>query len=230
MQYQPDSLANSASVIARIEQLPKPAPPDTPERLFQEPGIRRSRALPYELHVRARLAPKSQVLTLEFHNTGRAGAVFHVYDRLHLEHIPRRYTVEAAKSLRDDWRLREDKGRYDLWVYAPNGYVREFRGDLDGTRAAMPEVELAYDATNQAVRLVATNGAHDEATLLVRANAYRSDGPWTLQVRGGRRAIREWSVIASHQWYDFIVTCERFERRFAGRMETGECSFTDPAA
>ncbi len=150
-------VASSEAVIAQIEQLPKPAPPETPERLYQEPGVRRSRALPYELHVHARLAPKSRILTLEFHNTGRAGAVFHVYDRLHLDRIPRRYVVEAAKSLRDDWVLREDKGRYDLWVYGPNGFVREFLGDSGGARVAMPEVELGYDATNQAVRIVATN-------------------------------------------------------------------------
>jgi phospholipase C len=221
--------ANSAAVIARIEQLPKPAPPEAAERLFQEPGVRRSRALPYELQVHSRLAPKSRILTLKFHNIGRVGAVFHVYDRLHLDLIPRRYTVEAAKSLRDDWVLRKDKGRYDLWVYGPNGFVREFRGDLIGTGVAMPEVELAYDAANQAVRLVATNEGHGEATLLIGANAYRSDGPWTLQVPRGKRTIREWSVIASHQWYDFTVTGERFERRFAGRMETGKSTFSDPA-
>jgi phospholipase C len=222
-------VANSAAVIAQIEQLRKPAPPETPERLYQEPGVRRSRALPYELHVHARLAPKARTLTLDFHNIGRAGAVFHVYDRLHLERVPRRYTVEATKSLRDDWPLRDDKGHYDLWVYGPNGFVREFRGDLLDTRVAMPEVELAYDATNQAVRLVATNEGHGEATLRVRANAYRTDGPWTLRVSRGRRAIREWTVSASHQWYDFTVTGERFERRFAGRMETGEPTFSDPA-
>jgi hypothetical protein len=34
---------------------------------------------------------------------GRAGAVFHVYDRKHLDKIPRRYTVEAGKTLSDTW-------------------------------------------------------------------------------------------------------------------------------
>lgn len=222
-------VTNSSTVIARIEQLPKPAPPVAAELLFQEPGARPSRALPYELHVHARVASESRILTLEFHNTGQAGAVFHVYDRLHLDRIPRRHTVEADKSLRDSWPLREDEGRYDLWVYGPNGFVREFRGGSGGARADMPEVELVYDTANQAVRLVATNEGRAEATLLVRANAYRSDGPWTLQVPLGRRAVREWTVIASHQWYDFTVTGERFERRFAGRMETGESTFSDPA-
>ena len=36
---------------------------------------------------------------LRFANTGRQRAVFHVYDHLHLKRIPRRYTMEARKTL-----------------------------------------------------------------------------------------------------------------------------------
>ena len=222
-------VANSAAVIARIEQLPKPAPPENPEQLFQEPGIRRSRAVPYELHVHARLALKSRILTLEFHNSGRAGAVFHVYDRLHLDRIPRRYTVEAGKFLTDDWRLRGDAGRYDLWVYGPNGFVREFDGTLHASSRTLPEVELRYDRANLAIEIIATNQGHSEATLSVRANAYRSDGPWPLRASWGRPASRRWTLIASQRWYDFTVVGQDFERRFAGRMENGAPGFSDPA-
>ena len=44
-------------------------------------------------------------LLLSFRNEGAAGAVFHVYDRTHLERIPRRYTVEAGRSLTDRWEI-----------------------------------------------------------------------------------------------------------------------------
>ncbi len=220
---------NSTSVIATIAQLPKPAPPQTAERLFQESGVRRSRALPYVLHVHARSAPKLLSLILEFQNSGNAGAVFHVYDKLHLDLIPRRYTVEAGKALSDGWELGADGGRYDLWVLGPNGFVREFRGLLEFAARPSPEVELAYDSRGIAVRLVATNEGASEATLIVRANAYRTDGPWTLRLRGGARLVRQWSLISSHQWYDFTVTSEFIERRFAGRLETGSPSFSDPA-
>jgi len=83
--------------------------------------MRRSRALPYELHVRAHTEPEKHFLTLTFASSGRMGAVFHVYDRLHLDRIPRRYTIEAGKSLADGWHLAPDSGRYDLWVYGPTG-------------------------------------------------------------------------------------------------------------
>jgi phospholipase C len=221
-------VSDSASVIAAITKLPRPAQPVTSESLFQEPGMRRSRALPYELHVQARTGGLANQLTLTFRNTGKVGAVFHVYDRLNLERIPRRYTVEAGKALRDDWHLQFDKG-YDLWVYGPNGFVREFRGALIGTVQGMPEVELVYDVASLNIRMIARNESRAEMTLVVRANAYRTDGPWTLRVAPGRRVAREWSLVASHLWYDYLVTGGHFEQRFAGRMEIGAPSFSDPA-
>jgi phospholipase C len=217
----------AAATIAAITKLPAPAPPKAPEKLFQETGLRRSRALPYELHVRARIEPAKLVLI--FHNSGDAGAVFHVYDKLHLDRIPRRYTVEPAKSLEDDWLPHADHGRYDLWVYGPNGFVREFRGSHERKAHAMPEVDLEYDRANRSIRLVITNGGQGEAALSIRANAYFTQGPWPIHVEGGGRVVREWALSTSHQWYDFTVHGKHFERRFAGRMETGESAFSDPA-
>jgi len=208
---------------------PTPIAPTTPEPLFQEPGIRASRALPYELHVHARTNARENQITLTFGNTGEAGAVFHVYDRRHLDRIPRRYTVEAAKTLADDWQLQADGGVYDLWVCGPNGFLREFRGTLPHAIHAVHDVRLEYDKENLSIRLVATGEGHGEATLVVHANAYRHDGPWKLQVPPGQRVVCEWSPIASHRWYDLTVTGEHFEWRFAGRMETGADGCSDPA-
>jgi phospholipase C len=149
------SVANSSAVIAEIFKRPHPEPPNAPEQLFQEPGVRRSRPLPYELHVHAAFNQKSRSLTLSFHNTGQAGAVFHVYDKLNLERIPRRYTVESGKDLMDEWLLVGDDARYDLWVYGPNGFVREFRGHLDRrTELTLPDIRVEYDIPNGAIQLV----------------------------------------------------------------------------
>ena len=54
--------------------------------------------------------------------------MLHVYDRLHLERGPRRYTVEAGKRLDGIWDTATDHGRYDLWVLGPNGFHRHFAG------------------------------------------------------------------------------------------------------
>ncbi len=112
--------------------------PAIPQPLFQETGTRFSRALPYELHTSARLGTDGAVELL-FSNTGDAGAVFHVYDKRNLDLIPRRYTVEAGKTLSDTW----TGGDYDLWVYSTNGFVRTFAGNTQ--RGAALEVQVCYE-------------------------------------------------------------------------------------
>jgi phospholipase C len=221
-------VAGSTSIVAEHSRRPKPAPPQLPEPLFQEPGVRHSRALPYELHVRARTDAATKSLALTFGNTGGAGAVFHVYDQHHLDHIPRRYTVEAGKDLSDLWSTGD--GEYNLWVCGPNGFLREFKGiasksALDGHLA----VELDYERRAGAIKLSIKNESDSPCALSVTANAYRNDGPWQLEVPPRRQVIRHLSVIASHRWYDFTVAAGTFARRFAGRMETGEPGFSDPA-
>jgi phospholipase C len=222
-------VAESASRVAANLKRPSPTPPATPERLFQEPGVRRSRALPYELHVHARAQTDKGKLSLTFGNKGRGGAVFHVYDCLYLEAIPHRYTVEAGKTLTDDWLAHGDQGDYDLWVYGPNGFVREFRGRLGNGPGAALEIELRYDTRRLSLEVIATNAGTEKGILTVQANAYRSDGPWVMSVRPGGRISRRWSVVASHRWYDFTVKSKDFERRFAGRIEDGTPGFSDPA-
>jgi phospholipase C len=219
----------SASMLAAIERKPAPAPPAIPDILFQEPGVRASRALPYELHVNAETASPSGTLVLTFSNRGKAGAVFHVYDKLHLDRIPRRYTVEAGRSLTDRWDARPDAGRYDLWVYAPNGFVREFGGNLSTAPQERPETKLQYDAANKSIRLELTNAGSDDAAVVVQANAYRTDGPWQMNIGPRGSTAKAWSLVDSHNWYDFTASGKNFSRRFAGRLETGDDGVSDPA-
>lgn len=213
------------------EQLEQNAVPgEADQRLpTQARGVRPSRALPYELHVSARARLRDGALELIFRNTGAAGAVFHVYDRLHLDRLPRRYTVEAGKRLRDAWDVSTDNCTYDLWILGPNGFHRHFCGKLPVSKAsAHPEIEVRYDVHGRAVQLLMKNTGGMPCELTVRPSAYRSDGPWRFRVRARGRAKGEWSLVDSANWYDFTVTAPDFERRFAGRMETGEHSISDP--
>jgi phospholipase C len=63
----------------------------------------------------------------------------------------------------------------------------------------------------------------------VQANAYRADGPWPLQIGPATTSALSWNLAASGYWYDFTVQAAGFERRFAGRVETGEDGISDPA-
>jgi len=205
--------------------------PATPQPLYQETGTRLSRALPYELHTSARIEPRGLV-SLIFSNTGEQGAVFHVYDKLHLDRIPRRYTVEAGKQLQDYWNTDAgDGGKYELWVYSTNGFVRSFQGDALAHDAASfkPEVQVCYEPANGQVYLKVHNGGTAAGSVTVTANAYRTDGPWALDVAAGETGTLHWNLDDSGRWYDFTVAAGAIERRFAGRVETGKPGVSDPA-
>ncbi|GAA4322140.1 phospholipase C, phosphocholine-specific [Pigmentiphaga soli] len=214
-----------------LPAMPLPADPQLP---IQASGTRPSRALPYELHASARCGADGKVKLL-FANTGSQAAVFHVYDGHHLDHVPRRYAVEAGKTLDDTWDAATDNvGLYDLWVLGPNGFHRHFKGDVNRIAGAgpSPEIRVCYDIANGHVYAELMNLGQGSCRFTIKPVAYRQDGPWTAAVAAGETASQHWELDDSGRWYDFEVTCDsdpRFYRRFAGRVETGEHSVSDPA-
>jgi phospholipase C len=227
---QADQLRKDQEALTAV---PLPLDPQLPR---QGTGTRPSRALPYELHTSARADAVGRTVQLLFSNTGKAAAVFHVYDRLHLELKPRRYMVEAGKGLDDTWTpAAGDNGLYDLWVLGPNGFHRHFKGNLDTLRAgdaARPEVRVCYDIANGNVYLSMRNDGKAACKFTMSAQAYRTDGPWTASVSGGASVDQHWVLADSGQWYDLAVTCDAdpaYYRRFAGRVETGRHTVSDPA-
>lgn len=201
----------------------------------QPTGLRPSRALPYELHVNSSIDAASSIVQLQFANTGGAGAVFHVYDQLHLERIPRRYTVEAGKSLNGSWDVLLDQGRYDLWVLGPNGFHRQFKGNLatlSAFFAPAPETRVSYVAASSEIQAELRNNGKSSCTFTITANAYSKDGPWRYSVPAGETIRPRWPLANSGRWYDFSVTVDcdgSYSRRFAGRIENGRPGFSDPA-
>lgn len=216
------------------ESLPAVPIPSEIKQPIQESGIRRSRALPYELHTSARCQADGTVQLL-FSNTGRQAAVFHVYDQLNLSRVPRRYIVEAGKTLDDAWDAKKDNlGRYDLWVLGPNGFHRHFKGDVNRVNDLKinPEIRICYDIANGNVYAELINTGSKEMEFSISPVAYRIDAPVKIKVPAGGTATQHWDLKDSWQWYDFAVTCTddaKFYRRFAGRIETGKDSVSDPA-
>lgn len=224
----------SSSVYSSLTYTPYPngsaavAPPATPEPLYQEPGYRSSRALPYELHTSARVSVNGTIELL-FSNTGTQGAVFHVYDQNSLTTIARRYTVEAGKQLNDSPWSGDANGNYNLWVYGPNGFVRQFTGNT-GTGAPV-ELQVCYDVANGAVYATVNNSGTQPVQVTLATNTYTSvyAGPWMLTVPAGGNAEQNWTLAGSGNWYDFTLSAPNLTRRFAGRVETGAATITDPA-
>ncbi len=224
-----------ANAARALTQHTTPALPAVTALPSQTDGVRPSRALPYELAVHASagldgLVPKLQ---LQFVNSGRQAAVFQLYNRRQLDDLPRRYTVEAGKQLADSLMAAPDGG-YDFWLLGPNGFHRHFTGKLPAAlapRAANPDVQVGFDTATGDLVVKLLNRGLAGCTLTLKANRYQPRSTdYVLPPRG--ETTTRIPLQASNFWYDFSVTQRDqpgFSRRFAGRMETGAPSVSDPA-
>ena len=105
-------------------------------------------------------------------------------------------------------------------------------GKIDATPAAKLADEISV------VRSVHTNAInHDPAcTFVMTAQAYRDPAARRVTVEAGRTETLRLDLRDSGRWYDYTLRTEgdkaverAFLRRFAGRVENGEASFSDPA-
>ncbi|SFU97012.1 phosphocholine-specific phospholipase C [Pseudoduganella namucuonensis] len=201
-------------------------PAESGQRAPRQPqGERPSRALPYRLEVASDVMDAA--VSLRFLNTGAAGAVFHVYDKLHLERFPRRYTVEAGKSLSDVWTpVPRDQGKYDLWVLGPNGFHRQLQGAVGGQGGALA---MSLEGYGSGLRLTLRNDGVATREVALRKLAY-GDAPVQLRTLApGESARILLPLEAQRHWYDYSVQSGDWLRRFAGRLETGRDGVSDPA-
>jgi phospholipase C len=210
-----------------------PTPPAKQMLPKQEPGLRRSRALPYELQVQGQWRAASRTFAIELSNSGKAGAAFLV-SQPGSPDAPRTYTVEAGKSLSDAWTLAADQPAYDVLVSGPNGFSRRFKGEAKGSTGSFAtEVKCAHDRhRDNRLRLTLTNKGTAPVRLKVSANAYPVCLPRTYVLAPGAKVEDYWHLSGSFGWYDLSVTAEghaSFLRRVAGRLETGAPSISDPA-
>ncbi|CAN5156044.1 hypothetical protein BH10PSE13_BH10PSE13_02870 [soil metagenome] len=218
-------VSNSPAIVRDHMKRPKILPPREADALFQEAGVRRSRALPYILHVDAHLDAAARTIRLDLINEGSVGTVFHVYDKHHLDRIPRRYTVEAGKSLEDSWALDADGG-IELWVLGPNGFLRHFTGGSQGDAAT--DVRVRYDAKGRALRLTIGNRGGSDASVRIGEDAYRQNADRSFSVAPGGEQRLGWPVAKSDDWYDLVAVAGGMRTRLAGRVERNQHGISDP--
>ncbi|MFO1462013.1 MAG: phospholipase C, phosphocholine-specific [Verrucomicrobiota bacterium] len=234
--------AFSAEEIAQARSHPEAAP----WRALQEEGTRPSSALPYELSVDGTLDATASALVIRF-GAGRdlfgdrsAAAPFHVYSPAPVRasgspdtFAPGRtwsYTVLPGDTLTDAWRLSDfEAGRYHVRVHGPNGFFRELRGT-----ARDPRLEVRFLGTRDGtgvLNLQNTGGTVVE--VILRDLSYGRPQQSVSVPSGGSGPIPvNLDLSGSHGWYDFelqVAGNPDFTRRYAGRIETGRDSVSDPA-
>jgi phospholipase C len=222
----------------------------------QEKGIRPSCALPYELYADGNLSADKKSFSIRFRAGNTAfgktacGSPFSVYapgkyrraDDPHTFQAVRTwaYGVKAGAELEDEWPLEAfGNERYHLRVYGPNGFYREFTG---GAEDPAVEVSCEYETMPGTkniltgnIKLVMRNMEDRGYTLEITDNAYKSPAiNKTLQQKGkaGASGIIIRDLSKSYGWYDFSVKFRNpgssFEKRYAGRVETGKHGYSDP--
>lgn len=213
----------------------------------QEKGVRVSCAIPYELYTEGFLKEDGSAVHVQLRvgNTvfgdRSVGSPFTIYS-YGQEFKTRNYAVRAGDQLSDEFPLADfENGHYTLEVHGPNGYFRAFRGSKEGPSVG---VELGYEGVDSRkptgrVQLKLTNSDKNHSyTVIIKDNAYKSTG--SRQVLGAAGTGKEAAVLtvdtaSGSRWYDLSVTIEGdggaalFERRYAGRVETGTDGISDPA-
>jgi phospholipase C len=207
----------------------EPVPPAHGSVPHQERGVRPARAIPYELNARGAVQQADGSFWIEFRNSGGAAAVFQVRSSSSA-HVPRTYTVEPHRHLQDRWEIASaGSSQYDLSVYGPNGFFRAFKGKVSGPHAANLNVQASYDEDRNTITLEVSNRASQLAKVRI-ADAYHSSTS-TLVLSPGESQSRNWSLTRTSGWYDLVITVDgddQFEYRFAGHLENGEDSISDP--
>ena len=199
--------------------------PDVPEGLplpEQATGVRAACPTRYRLEVKGQLDPATDAMRLAFSVGAGLAAVFHVYDRLRLDAVPRRYTVEPGRVLEAQWALHGDNRAYDLWVLGPAGFHRAFAG-AQGREAA-----VGWHIDSAGLRLTVAAG---RGVVQVRPGApgvYADHhGAWQPGAAGGEHL---WPLAATHGWYDMVIDgADGWHRRLAGCVTGPWAPISDPA-
>lgn len=219
--------------------------------LWQEEGSKPSCALPYELTVQGRLDSRD---AFEIEMSARrglfgkdaAGAPFTLY--LHgvregsaphdIPGVPNsvataHYAVRAGDTLRDRIALsRFATDVYDIEVHGPNGFFRQFRGKGAARCpliACTPRVS-AKGARQAGLLFALSNPQAQEMQVVITSNAYVSFHQTVDLPAHGSAAVLV-PTDEDHSWYDVSVTLAGlpdFLQRYAGRVETGASSISDP--
>ncbi|MFB8004871.1 alkaline phosphatase family protein [Nocardia sp. NPDC056000] len=202
----------------------------------QASGYRIRRPLPYRQLAVARQNPQAGTITVVLSNDGTEAAHFAVH--------PNAFTADAAPELFDvgagDTVVRDFAAParcYDYTVYGEDGFQRRYAGHLSRRGVSLEVTATITAADTRRITLTCANGGPSAAVFLLCANAYREDGPWSIEVPAGGSVDQDFALdtdAAVAGWYDFTVTSSSdvgFLRRIRGYAENGRPGVTaDDAA
>jgi phospholipase C len=224
---------SSSEIDAMIKQ------PSTANPLAkQEPGVRPSCALPYELYADGKWNPATKSFDLsmsagnQIFGATSAGSPFRVYSPVAFAGEGFRnwdFAVKVGDKLEYSWPLEQfSEGKYHLRLHGPNGFYREFTGNAHDP-AMEVSCEYVRDKSGSLVVKI-RNTSSEPLKLTVKDNGYKqADVQHIIGKNSSKDIFLE--LGKNHNWYDFSIRVNgfnAFEKRYAGRVENGEEGFSDP--
>ncbi|MES2274664.1 MAG: phospholipase C, phosphocholine-specific [Bacteroidota bacterium] len=232
----------SAQEIARISAQPSSIS-------SQEKGTRPSCALPYELYTNGGLSDdkKSFEIKLASGNTifgkDAAGSPFTVYapvkynDDKSKDEVSRNwyFAVAAGDSLSYNWPVNAfENNKYHLRIHGPNGFYREFMGDQNNPALKITcEYEKSRLSSAKLTGNVLVTIANNDAKaheIVIADNSYKAAAIIKTIAANSKETV-VLDLSKNFNWYDFSIKLKdyaAYEERFAGRVETGAATKTDP--
>jgi phospholipase C len=210
----------------------------------QENGTKPACALPYHLMVDASVINNEIQLrfqsakTLFGSETETAGAPFIMNTIVKFKGVVGKtwaYAVKSGDILTEKISLDDfDQGIYDFSIAGPNGFFRHFTGSKNNPQIviqAKPEQSglVNKKLTGNLIFSIENKGA-SPVNIQITDQKYGSAAR-NLQIKPHSFVTVNLGLSKSQNWYDFsiIQTGNRiFKHRYAGKIETGEVTTTDP--
>ena len=221
----------------------------------QEHGIKPSNGLSYQLYAEGKINPDKNSFDIQFEASSKVfgksalGSPFNVYapgKYLQTNNGVKDYidirtwaiAVKPSSIVNESWSLSDfEKNIYHLRVYGPNGFFREFKGTSDD-----PVLDMVCEYQGQYsnnlklsgnIDLVVTNRSKIPLRLVFTDNVYKTRTIKKILHSEGNdaRIVVPVDLSKQYNWYDFTVSIEGyplFEKRYAGRVETGASGYSDP--
>ena len=207
-----------------------PRVPATQAVPTQDPGPRPARGLPYQPSVASRTDCAAGRFYIAMTNAGTAAVHYQIAANQFRSDGTWQYDVAPGATVEDYFSVQTyGGGRYDLTLSGPNGFERQFVGDINTACGALEVTSLPHP-TASTLELTYINRGTSEVTFTTTATRYRTDGPWTNTVAAGATASRTIDLTEMGQrWYALTVTASGdalFRRRFAGHIENGRPGIT----
>lgn len=213
----------------------------------QEPGTKPSNALPYQ-HELNLINKGNGILEITF-SAGKelfggksAAAAFQVYapGKFNLQKLSSAELVEMNQwnfcavpgdQISYEWSTKDFLAeQYELLCYGANGFFRSFKGGKDNAPlnvSVSAEMLTPKKATGNVMIVLNSIKA---LTIHINDNAYGQPVK-ELSLKPGKPLMFVLESNKNGNWYDFTVNIKgnsQFSQRYAGRIETGQHTISDP--